>query len=167
MSKILEENKIRELLKGLYVDDGRNVVELMKLGVRYNVDEKKFIYKKEWEKFDLNEGMTQKKKMEKEIAILMNSINEDLKFTTATDEDFDNLRIPTLSFEVWLGYSGIRHSYLEKVMRSQVLTMQRSSVAEMSKFSILVNEIVCKLEVMEDDLPIEEQILIINNYTKQ
>ena len=166
-SQILKENKLKEMLRGIYVDDGRNVIELLRLGVRYNIDEKKFIYKEEWEKSDLDEGMSRRKKTEKEIAILMNSINEDLKFTTETEKDFVNLRLPTLSFEVWSENSGIRHSYYEKGMRSQVLTMQRSSMAEKSKYSILVNEIVRRFEVMEDNLPIKEQISIIDHYTKQ
>ena len=60
----------------------------------------------------------------------MNDINEDLNFTTETEEDFENRRLPTLSFEIWCGENGIRHSYYEKPMRSQILTMDRSSQAE-------------------------------------
>ena len=36
-----------------------------------------------------------------EVSKLMNDINEDLKFTTETEEEFENRRLPTLSFEIW------------------------------------------------------------------
>ena len=97
----------------------------------------------------------------------MNSINKDLEFTTEVESDFDKLRLPTLSFEMWSEESGIRHSYFEKGMRSQVLTMQRSSQAETSKFSILVNELVRRFEVMDDEIKIEEEIEIIDHFSKQ
>ena len=97
----------------------------------------------------------------------MNSINKDLKFTTEVESDFEKLRLPTLSFELWSEESGIRHSYFEKGMRSQVLTMQRSSQAETSKFSILVNELVRRFEVMDDEVEINEEIEIIDHFSKQ
>ena len=40
--------------------------------------------------------------------------------------DFQNGRLPTLAFEIWSTKEGIRHSYYEKPMRNQVLTMKRS-----------------------------------------
>ena len=51
-----------------------------------------------------------------EVSKLMNDINEDLKFTTETEEEFKNRRLPTLSFEIWCDEDGIRHSYFEKPM---------------------------------------------------
>ena len=97
----------------------------------------------------------------------MNSINSDLKFTTETESDFDKLRLPTLSFELWSEKSGIRHSYFEKHMRSQVLTMQRRCQAETSKFSILVNELVRRFEVMDDEIEVTEEEEIVDHFTTQ
>ena len=164
---ILKENKIRELLRGIYVDDGRNIIELLRLGTRYDVENKLFTYSEEKEKKDIENGVSKKKLTEIEISKLMNSINPDLKFTTETEVDFKNQRLPTLSFELWSERQGLKHSYFEKDMRSQVLTMQRSSMAEQSKFSILVNELVRRFEVMSASLEESEQISIVNHYTKQ
>ena len=69
----------------------------------------------------------------------MNSISEDLQFTSETERDFPKKRLPTLSFEVWSSKEGLRHSYYEKEMGSQILTMSNSSQPENAKFSILVN----------------------------
>ena len=52
-------------------------------------------------------------------------------------------------------------------MRSQVLTMQRSSQAETSKISILVNELVRRFEVMSDDLDVKEEIEILDHFVVQ
>ena len=41
--------------------------------------------------------------MAKRCRVAMEAINEDLKFTTETQEEFCNERLPTLDFEVWLG----------------------------------------------------------------
>ena len=36
-------------MKGLYVDDGREMIELLRLGVRFDECQRKFVYKPEWE----------------------------------------------------------------------------------------------------------------------
>ena len=113
------------------------------------------------------EERTRKALKEREFREMMNSINEDIEFTTETERDFENNRLPTLSFEVWSTENGISHLYFEKIMRSQVLTMKRSSMPDQSKFSILVNELNRRFEVMSGDVTIEEKIEVINKFTKQ
>ena len=149
---------IGEHLRGIYVDNGRNVLDILLDGTRYMPETKKFERREEWEKEDRESELTKRKRSEREYRKLMNSINSDLKFTTETESDFQKLRLPTLSFELWSEKSGIRHSYFEKQMRSQVLTMQRSSQAETSKFSILVNELVRRFEVMDERIEISEEV---------
>ena len=97
----------------------------------------------------------------------MNSINSDLVFTTETERDFMNKRLPTLGFEIWSEKNGLRHSFFEKPMRSQILTMERSSQSERSKFSILVNELNRRFEMLDEDISIEEKKGIINHFSQQ
>ena len=97
----------------------------------------------------------------------MNAINSDLRFTSESEEDFENGRLPTLSFQLWSEKQGNRHSYFEKEMRSQVLTQQRSSQGEKSKMSILVNELVRGFEVIDDRIELKEQVEIIAHFTTQ
>ena len=94
----------------------------------------------------------------------MNAINSDLRFTSESEEDFENGRLPTLSFQLWSEKQGNRHSYFEKEMRSQVLTQQRSSQGEKS---ILVNELVRRFEVIDDKIELKEQVEIIAHFTTQ
>ena len=88
----------------------------------------------------MDKEISKKENTRNEVQKLMNNINEDLRFTTEVEEEFENQRLPTLSFQMWCSEDGVRHSYYEKPMRSQILTMSKSSQSENSKFSILVNE---------------------------
>ena len=98
---------------------------------------------------------------------LMNSINADLEFTTQSERDYDNGRLPTLSFEMWSTMDGDSHSYFERPMRSQVLTMKRSSQAQKSKVSILVNELNRHFEVMYDTVTLDEKLQVIDKFCQQ
>ena len=112
----------------IYADDGRIVIEILKPGVRFCSEEKLFLYKKEWQEEDEESGRSDKERTEYEVARSMNSICPDLVFTTETEYDFDKKRLPTLSFELWSEKDDLRHSYFEKDMGSQVLTMKKSSM---------------------------------------
>ena len=52
-------------------------------------------------------------------------------------------------------------------MRSQILTMKRSSMSEQSKFSILVNELSRRFEVLDSQIEVSEKCQIIDHYTQQ
>ena len=68
---------------------------------------------------------------------------------------------------MWCTKDGISHSYYEKPMRSHVLTKKRSSMPESSKFSILVNELNRRFEVMSNEISFEEKIAVIDKFTQQ
>ena len=67
---ILDQSKIGEHLRGLYVDDGRNGVDILPL---------------EWKQHDLIENVSTRTLTEREMKEAMNSINSDLRFTTETE----------------------------------------------------------------------------------
>ena len=165
--KILEKSDLEYLLSALYVDDGRIVIEIIKKGVRFDENEKKFKHSEIWEKEDIESGKTDRERTEREIRNAMNAVSPDLLFTTETETDFLNGRLPTLSFQMWSDKSGLRHSFYEKDMRSQILTMKNSSQSEQSKYSILVNELTRRFEVMDSEIGVKEKIDIVDHYTQQ
>ena len=59
---VYKMNKIQELLAGLYIDDGRNLPEILPMGVRLCQNENVIKYKKEWEECDRLEGLTGKQR---------------------------------------------------------------------------------------------------------
>ena len=76
----------------------------------------------------------------------MNAVNTDFKFTIELAEEFDDNRLPTLSFAFWPEENEIAHSYFEKTMRNQVLMMERSSIGQQAKVNIMSNELRRRLE---------------------
>ena len=166
-SQILDDSKIAVLLKAIYVDDGRLIVEILKKGVIFNNTTGKFMMSPD--PIDYIEGdiMDDVKRTEIEIGKAMNYINTDLRFTTETERDFEKGRLPTLSFETWSTIEGIRHSYFEKTMRSQILTQKFSSQSEQSKYSILVNELHRHLEVLDPKIENSEKVEIIDHFIQQ
>ena len=164
---ILERSKIEELLAGIYVDDGRNLIEILKLGMRYDRTEGKFRFDQEWERMDIEEGLSPKQRTKVRVQEAMNSINPDLQFTMELGEDFEDGRLPTLSFSLWEEPWGISHSYFEKKVRSQVLLMERSAMGTNSKFSIMSNELRRRFEVLNENVSRREKVQIIDKYTKQ
>ena len=48
----------------------------------------------------------------------MNDINKDLKFTVEVPENFENERLPTLDFSLWMENGLITHTYYQKGMKT-------------------------------------------------
>ena len=165
--EILDASELEYLLHAIYVDDGRIIIEKLKPGVRFCDVDKIFKFKNEWLKEDMESNETDISRTVREVEKAMNCISLDLQFTTETEHDFENKRLPTLSFQMWSEREGIRHSYFEKEMRSQVLTMKLSSQSEQSKFSILVNELQRRFEVMDEKISIDEKTEIVDHFTQQ
>ena len=65
-SEILDNSKINQYLKGLYVDDGRNIVDQLLLGTRFDKEEKIFRWEKEWEVIDVDSKICRKALTERE-----------------------------------------------------------------------------------------------------
>ena len=164
----LKSASLEELLRAIYVDDGRMIMRKLQLGMRY-VDGATEVFKfdEKWLAEDTDNGLSRDAVTLREVGNLMNSISPDLTFTTEIETDFSKGRLPTLAFELWSEKEGLRHSYFEKNMRSQLMTMKRSNQSEHSKFSILVNELSRRFEVLDDSIEIGEKVEIIDHYTQQ
>ena len=140
-------------------------MEILKPGMRFIEEEKCFKFDERW--IEEDSKLDRKKRTMLEVNRAMNSINSDLKFTIENEDDFENKRLPTLSFEIWSSKEGIRTSYFEKKMRNQILTMKRSSQSENSKVSILTNELNRRFQMMDSRITIEEKKEKIEHFTQQ
>ena len=97
----------------------------------------------------------------------MNSIYSNLNFTMETCEDFENDRLPTLDFELFVENAEIKHSFFEKPMNSPYVIMEKSAMSELSKYSILSNDLVCRLSNIGENMLEAEKIKVVNNYSKK
>ena len=101
-------------------------------------------------RLDTARGISKQDLTKEQILLAMNSVNKDLEFTMETHRDFIDGRLPTLSFSLWPGQRCIHHSYYEKEMRNQVLVMERSAMSRHSIMSIMCNELMRRLQVIDD-----------------
>ena len=74
------------------------MVDLLLLGTRFVESKAKFEFDEEWLELDISSSISRRALTEREIRLAMNSINTDLNFNTETEHDFNNSRLPTLSF---------------------------------------------------------------------
>ena len=100
----------------------------------------------------------------------MNSVYPFLKFTVETEEDFNNLRIPTLDMEMFMEdvegqrRQKVNFSFYEKPMKTPFCVMKDSAMSEKSKISILSNDLIRRMLSCNETIPDTERIEIINKF---
>ena len=102
-----------------------------------------------------------------EVLKAMNSVSVDLEFTMEICSDFEDNKLPTLSFSLYESEIGISHTYYEKAMKNQTLVMARSALSRHQLFNIMSNELIRRLEVISEDVDIGEKVRIVEQYTQQ
>ena len=164
--EILKKSNIIEIMSGLYVDDGRNFIKMLDLGNRFVEDRNVIDFSEKAFKEDTTRGISKEELTKEQILKAMNSVNKDLEFTMETHKDFIDGRLPTLSFSLWPGQRCIHHSYYEKEMRNQVLVMERTAMVKQSIMSIMCNELMRRLQVIDENLPLKETINVVEKYVQ-
>ena len=101
------------------------------------------------------------------MLIAMNSVNKDLEFTMELCSDFTDMKLPTLSFSLYMGNEGIEHTYYEKSMKNQTLVMEKSALGRQQIMSIMTNEVRRRIEVVGVNVEQVAANEIINKYTQQ
>ena len=142
----LELAKVEITLLSGYVDDVRQCGTSLRFGMRFMVETMTWRWRKEGameDKMLRENGESRDQRMVRLCLPLANSINSDLEFTAEVAGEFDNNRLPTLDFEMWMENNGtINHSYFQKPMKTNLVTMKRSAMSRHQKMSILSNEAV-------------------------
>ena len=70
-------------------------------------------------------------------------------------------------FSLWPDKSILRHSYFEKSMKNQTLVVERTAMGRTSIMSIMTNELMRRLLVLDEGLDISEKIEVVEKYTRQ
>ena len=99
----------------------------------------------------------------------MNSINEDLRFTTEVAEEFEDNKLPTLDFKLWMENDmEINHTFFEKSMKTQLVIPKRSAMSMKQKISINSNDLNRRLSNINIDRMEDGEIeRVTDHYTKQ
>jgi hypothetical protein len=111
-----------------YVDDARQITDLMVRGARYNSERRRFTWREDWEKEDMEEDLPDEVRMGKICQVALNAVSEDLKFTVETVYDFENNRLATLDFECEFIENQISYSYFQKSMKTPLFIGAESAM---------------------------------------
>lgn len=164
---ILLRSGLRLTLLAGYVDDGRHSGTTLRRGMRYVKEKDAFVFSKEWKDEDDALGETSNVRMARVCKDAMNSVSDDLQFTTEAPEDFEQSRLPTLDFKLWLVSGTIMHTYFEKEMRTPFVVMRRSAMGEQQRMAILSNELIRRLSNVGKEVVEAEVFGIIEHYIYQ
>ena len=98
--------------------------------LRYDARRKEWEWNKETEEEE-EQRESKDARMARILQPAMNDINSDLVFTTELPEDFDDDKLPTLDFKMWLENDmEIHHTFYEAPMMTQMMIPRRSAMAE-------------------------------------
>ena len=160
--EILENSGLKVPLMAGYVDDGRQVTSVLEPGMRFDKESGIFHHSpvaEEEDKMKKNQGETSNQRMARVCREAMNNINKDLVFTTESQEEFPNERLPTLDFQMWMKENKIYHTYYQKPMRTPLVIMERSAISNQQKFSILGNELCRRLSNVQIEVIEHRKVL--------
>ena len=122
-------NRVVGMLDG-YVDDVRQQSTCLRYGTRWDEDKKSFTISEDAKQEDLRLRRemheTSNARMVRVCLPAINSINRDLEFTAEIPEEFQDDKLPTLDFFLWLEKSGmLNHSYFQKSMKTPLVIMEQ------------------------------------------
>ena len=92
----------------------------------------------------------------------MNHINPDLTFTTEVAEDYENKKLPTLDFNLWMKEDmTLTHNYYEMPMKTQMMLDRGSAMSKRQKYCIQANELTRRLmNIDEEEEGSEEEVVV-------
>ena len=175
VNEILRNEKLEIFQSGGYVDDVRYLTPELEPGRRWDSKQKKFTSKAEWRQDDLENGVSAAKRTSNEIRNAMNSVFWNIQFTSEITEDFNNGRLPTLDFELWVNEKEnettgeddrgkIYYSFYEKEVSSRFCLMEKSAMAENSKNSTLSQEVIRRMLNTSELLPQGERNQVLEKF---
>ena len=93
-----------------YVDDGRQSGTTFRRGMRFEKESNIFKFSQEAKDEDDEKDEPGNVRMSRICKDAMNSVSQDLQFTTEAPEDFKESKLPTLDFKLWFVSGIILHT---------------------------------------------------------
>ena len=97
-----------------YVDDIRQMSEVMRRGTRFNKQERRYMWREDWEREDIEKNEPDEVRMGKICLEGMNSVSN-LTFTVETAEDFQNKMLPTLDLQIEVKQAAYRKKMIDQI----------------------------------------------------
>ena len=148
------------------MDDVRSFLYRIKLGWRF--EEGELRYRNEWRIEEEREKMTGLEKTAEVILATMGEVEGFLKFTPETEDHFDEKRLPTLDFSLWVNKEDyVIYSFYEKPMALNQVIHKNTALSENCKIQSLHNEIMRRLKNCSDRVTWEEKIAVLDRFAQK
>ena len=179
VKEIFEKESIQIWLSAAYVDDVRTVTPVIEKGRRWQFKEKKFLFKDEWKEQDEELDESDQQRTSKEVENAMNSIFKHIQFEMEIPAQFENNKLPTLDFNMWLEKGErkdadpekkrelILYSFYEKKVGSPFCVMESTAMSENGKNSCLSQDLVRRMMNTSEMVPQQERNEIVETYIKK
>ena len=159
--ELMEHEEIDLLDHYRYVDDVRDFLRPLLLGVRWN--DGNFVFKQEWKKEDIESEKTDQERTVRELVLAMSSLVDYLEFEGESSEMFDSAKLPTLDTEIWYDSSAnkVFYSSFEKKTCPNRVLQKQTALSETCIRASLTQEVVRRLKNCSRDLPntVKQEIL--------
>jgi hypothetical protein len=128
-----------------YVDDCTAVLETLRLGVRWSL-EQGLSYSPIWEAEDKVCGLSDDQRTMREFQKMANTQLDFIRVTYDTCTDHESGKLPILDLQCWVEARIIYHMYYEKPMSSQYCIKEASAMSANTKWSSLSQEVIRRMK---------------------
>jgi hypothetical protein len=128
-----------------YVDDCTAVLETLRLGVRWSL-EQGLSYSPIWEEEDKVCGLSDDQRTMREFQKMANTQLDFIRVTYDTCTDHESGKLPILDLQCWVEARIIYHMYYEKPMSSQYCIKETSAMSANTKWSSLSQEVIRRMK---------------------
>ena len=119
-------------------------------------------WRKEWLEEDKERSLQEITK--RAVDGSMQEVYDFLRFTTETEEEFEDGWLPTLDLGLQVRNNRVWHKFYEKLTTSKVTVQERSAMEEVVKSKILSNDLTRRLFNTMEGLPREEWNKVVDGY---
>ena len=144
-----------------YMDDLRIFMFPIKEGWRWV--ERELCWTKEWEREDQMSGKSDLERTCELVRQSLNKIYPFLNFTIESALDFEDQRLPTLDFKLWVSEGNqIMYTFFEKPTSSNQMLHRQTALSENTKMATINSEIVRRMMNVSEELPMQERVQVLD-----
>ena len=149
-----------------YMDDLRLYMYGIRAGWRWY--EKELCWTQEWEDEDNSSDRTDLERTCEIVRCSLNMIYPFLNFTIESVDDFEDRRLPTLDFKMWVTEDNIvMYTFFEKPTSSNQMLHRNSALSENVKMATMNAEIIRRMMNVSELLPDHERITVLDRVAQK
>ena len=164
----IEDNNLEMMNGSRYMDDVRACLHPVKPGWRYKAGELMFC--EDWRREESEGGLTGLRKTRLVLEDTMRGVQNYLKMTMETEDDFPDggLPVPTLDINLWVREDHmIMYTFYEKPMSTNQVLHKDSAMPENTKIASLTQDLVRRMKNTSELVDKVERNKVVDNYAQK